>query len=410
MSHSPNIAILGAGPAGLTLARLLQQHNISCTIYEADENRHFRNQGGSLDLHPKAGQAALLEAGLIEEFRKHSRPEGDANKHVRFDGHIFWDDDQLTEEWKGDERKPEIDRDVLRSILLDSIEPRRIQWNRRISRVESEGGKSTLHFADGSSESGIDLLVGSDGAWSKVRPVLTDLMPFYSGVTMVELWSSNVSVNNPTLSKFVGSGTMFMFDEGRAIIAQRMGDDSIRTYAGLRQPLNWKDTCGIDWNDHDTARKEIVQQYYGDCSDELKHTILESRDGFVVRPLWMLPVGITWPHKAGVTLIGDAAHLMTPFAGVGVNLAMTDALTLARALIGRKEGLGDSESVNAAVKSYETYMFEHAKGMAEKTAQGLKGHFSAGGEDRRVKMFRAEYEQHTGKSLSEDHFNDVAVA
>lgn len=200
----PKIAIIGAGPAGLTLARLLQVHGIDCTIYEADTDRAVRSQGGTLDLRAEGGQRALREAGIYEEFRKRSRPEGEATKLLRYDGHVFWDHNQITERLRAsdDPGKPEIDREVLREILLDSVEPQRIQWNHKVARVETDGeasGKTSIHFANGAIETGIDLLVGADGAWSKARRLVTDIAPFYSGVTVAELSALNVSQTNPWL-------------------------------------------------------------------------------------------------------------------------------------------------------------------------------------------------------------------
>ena len=207
--------------------------------------------------------------------------------------------------------RPEIDRISLRDLLLDSVEPSTIKWGHRISRVEPDPnakGKHTITFADGSQETGIDLVVGADGAWSKVRPLLTDVRPYYSGVTGVELWSLNVSERNPWLSEYVGAGSCFMFDEGRAVMCQRSGNDSIRLYAFVRRPENWRYECGIDWSDADTVRQTLVKEYFNDCSDDTKRVLLESRDGCSLRQLYMLPMGHTWENHPGITMIGDAAH------------------------------------------------------------------------------------------------------
>jgi len=74
--HVARIAIIGAGPAGLTLARIVYVNNIPCTVFEKEESREIRSQGGTLDLHPKAGQAALKKAKLWKEYQQHVRYEG----------------------------------------------------------------------------------------------------------------------------------------------------------------------------------------------------------------------------------------------------------------------------------------------------------------------------------------------
>lgn len=398
---NPKIAVIGAGPAGLTLARILQQASIPVTIYEAEPDRNNRNQGGTLDLHPKAGQLALKEAGLLAEFHKHSRPEGEASKIVKANGRVLWDDNVLPP-WRpsaeGEQERPEIDRVVLRDLLIDSLEPGTIKWGKKLLGVQEDEkvkGRFNLSFADGTMEMGIDLLVGADGAWSKIRPLLTTEKPFYSGITAIELWALNVDKTNPWLSKYVGEGSLFMFDEGRALMCQRQGSGAIRAYGCVRKPESWVEDCGIDWEKPD-ARQRLVKEYFDDCGGELQRVILESNDVLIPRKCWMMPVGVSWKTRQGVTLLGDAAHLMTPFAGIGVNVAMADAMDLAKAIIARKESvtaklLSDSKNIAIAIEQYEKSMFERAEQSATKTMHGLKGHFSATGSEERAGKIQKGY-------------------
>jgi len=209
-----------------------------------------------------------------------------------------------------------------------------------------------------------------------VRRVLTDQQPFYSGVTGLDLWATEVDTRHQWLSEFVGAGSCFMFDEGRAIQCQRNGNNSIRVYASVRQPENWLETCGIDWSSPEEGKKTYLDQYFADCAPELKRAVLDANDHFVLRKMWMLPVGVHWNSSSGVTLVGDAAHLMTPFAGVGVNLAMVDSLALSKVVVGCG---GDAEKLPAAIKAYEEEMFIRGEHFAQRTARGLKNHFSANG-------------------------------
>ncbi|OAP58851.1 hypothetical protein AYL99_06148 [Fonsecaea erecta] len=382
------VAIVGGGPAGLTLARLLQLNNLTCTVFELDNDSFGRDQGGTVDLHPRGGQLALQHAGLTEEFKKLSRPEGEALKLLKYDGTIVYDENTMgntrTEEYAD---RPEIDRTKLRELLLNSLKPGTVVWNKKLQSVQkssSQAGKYDLKFKEGTEE-GFDLVVGADGAWSKVRPFLTDQQPYYSGVTAIELWALDFDKKHHWLSEFVGAGNCFMFDEGRAIQAQKLGNNSIRVYAGVRQPEDWLETCGIDWTSPDIAREKLIEQYYSNCSDDLKRVIRDANDKLVPRKMWMLPVGFRWESDAGVTLLGDAAHVMTPFAGVGVNLAMIDSLDLAKAIIGCG---GDREKLPEAIKAYEDEMLNRAEQFAKKTYKGLIHHFSADGCDEMAARLR----------------------
>lgn len=373
------IAIIGAGPAGLTLARLLQINKMTCTVFELDKGPGDRDQGGTVDLHEKGGQLALREAGLLEQFKRLSRPEGEALKLMKFDGTVVYDENKTGTRRPGEySGRPEIDRLKLRYLLLDSLSPDTVVWGRKLVSVEpssSGAGKYDLHFQDGV-EKGFGLIVGADGAWSKVRKVLTDQQPFYSGITGIELWALDVDKRRPWLSDFVGAGSCFMFDEGRAIQAQKTGENGIRMYASIRQPQEWLEQCGIDWSSPREAKEQYLERYFADCAPELKRAVLEADDQLIPRQMWMLPIGMKWNSRAGATLIGDAAHLMTPFAGVGVNLAMVDSLTLAKAVV---ECGNSGAHLAEAIKTYEEEMFVRAEQFARKTGKGLVNHFSAGG-------------------------------
>jgi 2-polyprenyl-6-methoxyphenol hydroxylase-like FAD-dependent oxidoreductase len=400
MPSMPKVAIIGAGPGGLTLARILQQNGIPSTIFESDLSRFTRNQGGTLDLHTKGGQLALQEAGLLDIFKSHARPEGEATRLVKFDGSVLWDDNEMAEEGATHDRgRPEIDRIVLRDMLLDSIKAGAVLWGRKLQEVKEGSGKGKwdLLFADGTTEKGFDLIVGADGAWSKVRPLLTDAKPFYSGISTVELWCLDVEEKNPWLNAYVGKGSCFMLDEGRILICQRQGDGSIRAYAGLRKPESWLEDEGISTMTPEAVRSKLVNEYFADCGEDLKRVIRECTRELVARRLYMLPVGLKWESHPGVTLIGDAAHLMTPFAGVGVNVAMVDALDLAKALIVQKESFfakvfSDSRNISVAIQQYETEMFERGRENAQNTYDNLLHHFSAGGGEARAAKLRKHME------------------
>ncbi|EAT88404.2 hypothetical protein HBI56_125680 [Parastagonospora nodorum] len=392
-ASQPKIAIVGAGPVSLTLANILQNNDISFTVFEAADS--IRSSGGSLDLHPESGQLALKEANLWDAFVKLSRPESDCDKIVNIDGEVLWDENVIPKPEQSEEEKfagrPEIDRRLLLNILSDNLKSENLKFSKRLDRVvasSSEPARYDLHFVDGTQETEWDLVVGGDGAWSRVRSLVTDVKPAYSGISMLEVNLHNIHAN-PWLVDFVGLGSMFSFGEGRAVIAQRQGDGGLRTYACLRVPEDFLKTCGIDWSDQDTARKQYVERYFSDVGEDLKRVVLECKDDLTPRPLYELPVGFTWPHRSGATLIGDAAHVMTPFAGVGVNTGMTDALVLSREIIAAAKG---EKGLDEAVQSYEKEMFARAEKYMRRTEQGKQNHFSADGAKEFAERIKAHHQ------------------
>lgn len=395
---TPNlkIALIGAGPASLTLAAILHRHKIPFTIFEA--SNELRHQGGTLDLHPEDGQQALRDAGLWDEFVKYARPEADCMKLVDLEtGEIFWDENTTEKQYAqgkqnaedGMNGRPEIDREWLVKITYGALPEESVRWGMKLLKVvphAADEKKHDLHFADGTIEGGFDLVVGGDGAWSKVRNLLTDVKPEYSGISAVELWHNDIKTN-PWLLNYVGAGSCFAFAEGSAVISQRQGDGSLRTYACLRVPETLLPECSIDW-DKDTAVEQFTERFFSHVSPDLKRVLAMSKDKLTTRVLYELPIGFSYPHRPGVTLIGDAAHLMTPFAGVGVNVGMKDALVLAKEIIASRDG---RKTLDEAVKGYEEELWPRAKRYMQKTAEGKEHHFKAGGSREFAEMLRAHH-------------------
>ena len=177
------IAIVGAGLSGLVCARILRQHDIDAIVYEADASPAVRRQGGSLDIHDDSGQLALREAGLYEEFRRHTHPLGESMRVLDKAGTVFIDHSPPG----GEGGRPEIDRTVLRDMLIAALDPGRIVWGRKVASA----APGELTFADGSRESA-DVIIGADGTWSRVRPLLSKAQPRYAGITYVEIRLSDV--------------------------------------------------------------------------------------------------------------------------------------------------------------------------------------------------------------------------
>lgn len=314
------------------LARLLHLANIECTVFEGEDSPNYRSQGGSLDLHTGTGLAAMREAGLEEEFEKLARYDGEAMKIMDEKCNILM---QLEASGKDKTRlagsRPEIDRALLRQLLGQSLPEGMIRWGHHLKSVEEDG---RLVFRNGT-ESGFDLIVGAEGAWSKVRKVLTDQTPVYSGLSMYELAIPEPRTRTPELYQLVNRGTVFAHSQGRELVIQQMGSGELHAYAIFKADESWME----DQRKNPLVLAEVKEILFGkngtfvDYNETLKDSLAKCEEKCIPRQLHMLPVGFRWKHRRGFTIIGDAAHVMTPFAGEGVNVGLKDALDLSAAII-----------------------------------------------------------------------------
>jgi 2-polyprenyl-6-methoxyphenol hydroxylase-like FAD-dependent oxidoreductase len=348
------IAVVGGGPGGLTFARVLHRHDHPVTVFERDPGPDARPSGGTLDLQEGLGQLALDKAGLAAGFEALSRPEGQAMRILDTDGTVLRD-------WRPrpDERaNPEIDRGQLRDLLLGPLD---VQWGRGVTRVvPGAGDGARVDFEDGRQET-FDLVVGADGAWSRVRPAVSSVTPHYTGVTSVETSLDDVDTRHPDLARLIGDGSLAVYGVNRSLVAQRNSGGHVKVYAKFRAPMEWH--TDLDPSDVEAVRSSLLALFDGWAAPLLE--LLRHGTAFVHRPFHALPVSHTWPHVPGVTLLGDAAHLMPPL-GAGANLAMLEGAELAESVA---TGPDDPDK---AVRAFEERMWSRAGRWAKITTAGLE--------------------------------------
>lgn len=356
MSTTPRIAIVGGGLGGLVCARVLQQHGVSVTVFEREATADSRSQGGTLDIREDTGQLALRAAGLFDQFLALSRPEGQESRLMDRSATLL----RHHRPEPGDTGAPEIDRGHLRTLLLDSLTPGTVRWDHAVEKVVPlPEGTARLEFTHGGAEE-FELVVGADGAWSRVRRALSDAQPAYSGVTFVEGRFNDADRRFPAIAERVGQGMMWAKAGRLSLVAQRNTGAHIRVYSAFRGPLDWHE--GIDLADTEAVRARLLGMYEG--FDESLLDLMRLNDGaFTHWPVYVLPVPHTWNRVPGVTLLGDAAHLMPP-VGVGANLAMLDGAELAQAVI-------DRPGIEEAVAAYENVMLARSTEQAAATADML---------------------------------------
>ena len=343
---STPVTIIGAGLGGLTLARVLHVRGIPATVYEADPSAESRTQGGQLDIHEDDGQRALADAGLTDEFRAIIHEGAEALRVLDRHGRLLHDEPD-----DGTARRPEVLRGDLRRILLDSLPDGTVRWGHKVAGVRPLGdGRHELTFADGATVT-TGLLVGADGAWSRIRPLLSDAGPEYIGTTFVETYLHDADERHPATAGAVGTGAMYALTPGKGIVAHREAGGVLHTYVELNRSAEW--IAGIDFTDAAAATARIAAEFDG-WAPELTALITDGATAPVARMIHTLPDGHRWDRVPGVTLLGDAAHLMPP-SGDGANLAMFDGAELAKAIAAHP---GDTE---AALTAYEEALFPRSE-------------------------------------------------
>jgi 2-polyprenyl-6-methoxyphenol hydroxylase-like FAD-dependent oxidoreductase len=378
--QNQKIAIVGGGPGGLTLARLLQLRGAIVKVYERDLNKNARLQGTTLDLHHESGLKALQQAQLLDEFKKNFRPGADRMIIVNENGDILFSDHEgkPEEDFGSQDFRPEIDRGPLRNILLESLQSNTVIWDSQFAYMEKQGNGWQLHFKN-ETYAYADIVIGADGANSKIRPYITDMESFYSGISGVLGSVYNPETMAPNIYKLLKGGKIMAFGGGKSFIIASKGDGSLSFY--LSYKIDEGSIRNVDMADKTRVlswfKKEFAE--WGNVWHEL---FVNAETPFIPIPIYCMPLKQAWDALPNLTMIGDAAHLMPPFAGEGVNMAMLDALELSECLCD-----GNFSDIQVAIASYERQMRKRAAAAAYESLENGDNMHSEGALQRMLAFF-----------------------
>ncbi|WP_167796793.1 FAD-dependent oxidoreductase [Stenotrophomonas maltophilia] len=311
--RTTRFAIVGAGPVGLAVARLLQIRGLDVAVFERDASREPR-RGGSLDLKPESGLIAIDRTGLRAAFLEKARSEGISFRSVDAETlAVRFEDDTSTD--------PEIDRADLRDLLLDSLQPETVSWAHELEAVHETDGGFELEFR-GKGSVKAEFIIGCDGLRSRVRPLVTPLPPHYTGITVIEVTAASPLVPAlEVMDRLVGNGSLLASESGRAIWAQRTQAGTIRAYFSYAA----QEGAAV-------PSAEQLKQLFSSFNPALTALIESATSPFRPWPLYICPPDQSWPVHPRITILGDAAHVMPPFTGAGVNNGLLDAVQFVDAL------------------------------------------------------------------------------
>jgi 2-polyprenyl-6-methoxyphenol hydroxylase-like FAD-dependent oxidoreductase len=356
------IAIVGGGPGGLTLARLLQLKGLDVKVYERDADRNARLVGSPLDMHEGSGLTAIRKADLMEQFKQSFRPGADRLIIVNEQAEIIFSDHetQPLEDFGNVHFRPEIDRGPLRNMFLNSLQPGTVVWDSHFISMEAEGEGWRLHFKNGS-VAYADMVVASDGANSKIRPYVTDIKPCYSGITMLEGNIQNAKDAAPLMCALANGGKVMAFGNTKNILLGQKGNGDLGFYASFKAGETWAKKSGLNYADTGQMLAWF-QSTYPEWSETWNELFENAALPFIPRPIYCMPVDQSWEPMDNLVMIGDAAHVMPPFAGEGANMAMLDAVELCESLTS-----GNFNTMKAAISFYETAMRQRAAVAAQES-------------------------------------------
>jgi salicylate hydroxylase len=345
------IAIIGAGLGGLTAALALLRKGWAVRVYE--QAPVLGEVGAGITLSSGAGRG-LAMLGVGSELLAASLPVPDvAFAHYRTGALLAGRFDKGAPPDRGFETPRHIHRADLHRILFDAVraaDPEAVQTNMRLVRAEQDGARAAAFFAD-DSRVGADLLIAADGTRSVVRQQLFDAAPpqFAGQIAFRCLIPRDVA------TPFMNAGNAVVsVGAGRIFHRYLLRGGSLVNVIGIARNDNWRED---GWHMPATVAEFLAEyhDFHPDVTGLIRRAPPENliKWGLFVRP------PIAW-SVGRIVLLGDAAHPILPFLGLGAALAMEDGVVLARAL----DAAPDMES---ALNAYQAARLERVENVRVET-------------------------------------------
>jgi hypothetical protein len=293
---------------------------------------------------------AIIKAGLLEEFKNNFLPKADRKKIMNEKAEVFLSDHEtkVEENFGNPYFRPEIDRGALRKILLESLEPETVVWNSHFISMDKQNEGWLMHFKTENPFTQILLLQQTEQP--KIRPYITDIKAFYSGIIMLEGNIYDVKNAAPKMAELLNGGKIMAFGNKKDILMGQKGNGEAGFYLSFKAEENWAANSGLNFND----KSQLLDWFKTAYSEyNIWYELFENTETLYSRPIYCMPLDQDWEAQPNLTMLGDAAHVMPPFAGEGVNMAMRDALELSGCLTSDKYS-----TLQEAIAAYEKSMRE----------------------------------------------------
>jgi len=367
MNKDLEVLIIGAGTGGLCLAHGLLASGIKVRVFERDRTPTDRLQGYRLHISA-TGNRALQACLPPENFERFVRASAITNTAVTFlDGklnRLLQIDIPAVDQTAPESERP-ISRIALRKILLEGLE-NVVDFDKTFIAYESTPeGRVSVRFKDGSVAIG-DIVVGADGASSHLRrQLLPNARRIDTGIVVLSgRFPLDAAARQDTPAAVFKGPTLVMGPKGCFLFASAVEYPA-------DAPLTYDRDEYVMWGF--SARRELLApqlEVAGLSGAQVKvlalthmqqwhpalRRLVERADPATITSFEAKSAEPIAPWKTGaVTLLGDAVHNMTPFRGMGANMALRDAAALREALVSIARG---SEERTAALSRYEREMIE----------------------------------------------------